>query len=70
MQGLSVWMRELDELISNQISSYRMNVESELLAGLIAEETSGIVTSGEQVSNIQLSDSAMGRLQNNVSRVE
>ena len=57
-------MRELEELILNQIASYRMNVEGELLSGLISESTSHA-----QLFPIELSDAAMRRLQNNVSSI-
>jgi serine/threonine protein kinase len=65
--GIGIWIRELEDLIDAQISSYRMNVEGEVLHGLVekgsGEETKSSAASG---AYFQPSDMVLERLQNNV----
>jgi hypothetical protein len=57
--GLRVWLRETEDLINSQLDAYRMNVEGELL--------SDIADSSRASKDIQPSEKAILRLQNNVS---
>ena len=62
--AFAVWLKELEYLVDSQISSYRMNVETELFSTL---ETGG--SSSSTVPAAQPSEIVLERLRNNVSKV-
>ena len=40
--AVALWLRELNDLVESQISSYRMNVEDELLSALSSGGSEGV----------------------------
>jgi hypothetical protein len=66
--ALGVWLNELENLIETQISSYKMNVESEILSRIAqapSEKVSG--TGAASATYLQPTQLVLVRLQNNVS---
>jgi hypothetical protein len=55
-----VWLKELEALVESQLNSYRMNVEAELLDGIVDSDNAG-------TGVVLPSALAITRLQNNVS---
>jgi hypothetical protein len=65
--AISVWIQELDNLITTQVTSYRMNVEEEILNRLSSSLTGeGGASSEGGGSAFQPSTVVLERLQNNV----
>ena len=65
--GIGVWIRELEDLVSVQITSYRLNVEAEVLDGCSNNNSnSNSSTNGVGGSKVP-SQLVLERLQNNVS---
>jgi hypothetical protein len=66
LAAASMWARELEELIGSQIESYRMNVEGEVLDGILSGGgDEGRAAGGRQM--FMPSQLILDRLQNNVS---
>lgn len=72
--GLGVWIRELEELVESQISSYRMNVETDILnkislPSVVSLNSGRSNTAGGETNYLQPTQLVLFRLQNNVSMV-
>jgi hypothetical protein len=63
--ALAVWLHELEDLIETQISSYKMNVEGEILTRIGHQQSSG-GTDGAGQAYLQPTQLVLFRLQNNV----